>query len=324
MFITIGTDCSGIDSPVEALKQLVQELGSGLSYEHVWSCEKDKYAKQSILANHSPRIFYDDMLSRDHSLLPDVMLYSSGFPCQSFSLLGNRKGTNDPRSSITSKSPFTESLNVICLKKPKVFILENVANFKTIQNKEPYNFLMNKLKELDYYNIYDDIYNTKDYGIPQQRSRLYIIGISKEYTRKFTKPQPQPLKNITDFILNTLPSDGKGTKNKAILSKLNGTHPRIKQTNQQFHKFNIITSNNFDNSLENICPTLTHQCSSFFLPKQNRTISLKECLSLQGFDPDTFKIVVSKTQLSKQIGNSMSVNVLKAIFKEIFKVLLAE
>lgn len=321
MFLTIGTDCSGIDAPIEALRQLVQELGPALSYEHLWSCEIDKYAKQSIIANHSPRIFYDDMLTRDHSQLPDVQLYSAGFPCQSFSLLGNRQGTNDSRSSLV-KSPLTECLKVIELKKPKVFILENVANFKTIQNNEPYNFVMNKLKQLDYYNIYDDIYNTKNYGIPQQRRRLYIIGISKEYNTPYTKPQHQPLKDIKDFILDTTVYP-LTTTNKVILSKLNKTHPRTKETNQQFHKFNVITASNFDNSLENICPTLTHQCSSFYLPKYNRRLSIEECLLLQGFNPNTFKIVVSKTQLSKQIGNSMSVNVLKAIFKEIFKVILS-
>lgn len=92
--ITIGTDCSGIEAPIQALKQL------GIPFQHKWSCEIDKFARQSILANYQPEILYEDITKRDHSQLPDVDIYVCGFPCQSFSLMGKKLGTNDPRSNI--------------------------------------------------------------------------------------------------------------------------------------------------------------------------------------------------------------------------------
>lgn len=92
--ITIGTDCSGIEAPVQALLQL------NIPFRHLWSCEIDKYARQSIEANYKPEILYENIKTRDHSTLPYVDIYICGFPCQSFSLMGKRQGTNDPRGNI--------------------------------------------------------------------------------------------------------------------------------------------------------------------------------------------------------------------------------
>jgi DNA (cytosine-5)-methyltransferase 1 len=126
--ITIGTDCSGIEAPIEALKQL------GIPYQHKWSCEIDKFARKSIMANHPPEIMYEDITERDHSQLPDVDFYICGFPCQSFSLMGKQLGTKDPRGNI-----MLHCIDVIKKKQPPVFILENVKNFKFIENGRPFN-----------------------------------------------------------------------------------------------------------------------------------------------------------------------------------------
>ena len=130
--ITIGTDCSGIEAPIEALKQL------GIPFQHRWACEIDRYARQSILANNQPEIMYEDITKRDHSQLPDVDLYVCGFPCQSFSLMGKKKGTQDPRSNI-----MLHCIDVIKTKRPPIFILENVKNFKFIEKGKPFNYLLN-------------------------------------------------------------------------------------------------------------------------------------------------------------------------------------
>ena len=76
--LRIGTDCSGIEAPIEALKQL------GIPFEHKWACEIDRFARRSILANYQPEIIYEDITKRDHSELPDIDIYVCGFPCQSF------------------------------------------------------------------------------------------------------------------------------------------------------------------------------------------------------------------------------------------------
>jgi site-specific DNA-cytosine methylase len=79
--ITVATDCSGIDAPIEALKQL------GVSFKQLWYCDNNKYARETSEANHpKPEMFFDDMLSRNNKSLPHLDLYICGFPCQSFSL----------------------------------------------------------------------------------------------------------------------------------------------------------------------------------------------------------------------------------------------
>lgn len=83
---------------------------------------------------------YEDITKRDHSQLPDVDIYVCGFPCQSFSLMGRKKGMRDPRSNI-----MLHCIDVIKTKQPPVFILENVKNFKFIEQSKPYNYLLNEL-----------------------------------------------------------------------------------------------------------------------------------------------------------------------------------
>lgn len=84
--LRIGTDCSGIEAPIEALKQM------RIPFEHVWSCEIDPYARKSIEANYKPNILYEDIFKRNHNTLPDIDIYVCGFPCQPFSMARKRKG----------------------------------------------------------------------------------------------------------------------------------------------------------------------------------------------------------------------------------------
>ena len=122
--LRIGTDCSGIEAPIQALRQL------GIPHRHVWSSDIDKFCIQSIKSNYDPERLYGDpngpypdgdITKRDHSTLPDIDLYVCGFPCQPFSIAGDRKGFEDKRGNV-----FWSCLDVIKVKQPKYFILENV------------------------------------------------------------------------------------------------------------------------------------------------------------------------------------------------------
>jgi DNA (cytosine-5)-methyltransferase 1 len=305
MVIRIGTDCSGIEAPIEALKQMK------VPFQHVFCCEKDPYALMSIKANYNPDKIYTDITKRKHSLLPDIDIYVCGFPCQPFSLMGNKLGTEDTRSNI-----MFSCIKVIQKKLPKVFILENVKNFKFIQNGEPFNYLINTLKKIKTqekefaYNIYYDILNTKDYGIPQNRKRIFIIGIRKDIQiDEYKTPDTIPMKPLDDFILDkTIYTNTKNFKSIDL---------KLKKIN--YSKNYIFPNSNYVNPLQNMAPTLSTRCDIFFHSTYNRYLTYQECLLLQGFKKD-FKKVVSNTQMFKQIGNSMSVNVLKALFKKIFKI----
>jgi DNA (cytosine-5)-methyltransferase 1 len=298
--ITIGTDCSGIEAPIEALKQL------GIPFQHKWACEIDKYARQSILANYQPETMYDDITKRDHSQLPDVDLYVCGFPCQSFSLMGRKLGMLDPRGNIMN-----HCIEVIKHKQPPIFILENVKNFCTIENGKPFQYLIDTLSNLSVdnqqlYSIYWNIYNTKDYGIPQDRKRVYIVGIQQNIQiREFVQPQHIPLTDLDIYIQDKQVHTPK-------------THKCIQEKLKQIkHSTNYVFPNsNYVNPKKNICPTLTTRCDMFYHTTYHRYLTVTECLTLQGFS-ESFVQVVSNSQMFRQIGNSMSVNVLKTIMNEI-------
>lgn len=301
MVLHIGTDCSGIEAPIQALKNL------NIPFKHVFACEKDKFARKSIEANYKPEILYEDITTRNHKELPDIDLYVCGFPCQSFSLAGKQGGMNDPRGLIMN-----HCIEVIKHKQPVIFILENVKNFKHIDNGKAFKYLMDKLNELGTYNIYNDIYNTKDYGIPQNRERIYIMGVLKSKQKKeYKKPKTKKCKQIKEFILDT-----------TIYEPLNIPSTMAKHFKKEIKKNEIIICayGNFGRaSNNNISPTLTSGKKHFF---QNylRYLTAIEALLLQGF-PISFNKTVSETQLYKQAGNAMSVNVVEVIIKNLLDII---
>jgi DNA (cytosine-5)-methyltransferase 1 len=304
MVLRVGTDCSGIEAPLQALKNLK------VPFKQMWSCEIDKYARKSCEANYPvPKHIFTDITTRNHSDLPDIDLYVCGFPCQSFSLAGKKMGMEDPRGLIMN-----HCISVIEFKQPTYFILENVKNFKHIDQGKAFKYLLDKIEDMGTYNVYHDIYNTKDYGIPQNRERIYIIGILKSKQKSsFVKPLVKKCKPIKDFILDTTVQNREHPN--YIKSRVERVSDRI-NTAKYIH---IISSskNGFLLSDLNIIPALTLGSNHYIL-NYNRLISAKEALMVQGF-PKSFNQVVSNTQLKKQAGNAMSVCVVHAILKELFK-----
>lgn len=302
--LTIGTDCSGIEAPVEALRQL------GIAFEHSWSCEKDKYAVKSIQANYTPKRIYDDIATRNHKNLQHVDIYVCGFPCQPFSLLGKKQSLLDDRSNI-----MFHCIEVIKATTPTVFILENVRNFKYIENGQPFAYLLNELNGITHgnsqnaYHIYTDVLNTNDYGIPHNRERVYVIGILKKFQRQpFQTPRRIKMRPLYMFMNDTRVHNVTPKKNARKV---------IERFNLSLSDNNVIACAGYGNYMKDMTPSIT--CSTpLYLTKYKRYLTAKECLQLQGFSK-TFKQVVSDRQLRRQAGNAMSVNVVKSILKSIFK-----
>ena len=295
-FIRIGTDCSGIEAPIQALEKL------NISYKHVFSCDIDPYCIQSIKANYKPKIIFTDMTRRKLTDIPDIDLYVCGFPCQPFSSAGLRKGTKDKRGTI-----FYHCLDIINHKQPSYFILENVKGLVNIEKGTFFKNIIKLLSDINY-EVYYKVLNTKDYGIPQNRERLYIIGIRKDINKKFIWPQHMKMKKLTTFV-------DKNNKKKesippyVIKSNILNKIPK----NSLF--INISFPKNSFSDTDKICPCLTTANTHWYVPFQ-RKMTIKEMLRLQGF-PTSFVQVVSDTQMRKQIGNSMSVCVLENIFKQL-------
>ena len=182
--LRVGTDCSGIEAPIQALRQLK------IPFQHVFSSEIDKYCIQSIKANYHPEILFGDpdgpypngnITQRDINTVPDIDLYVCGFQCQPFSQAGKRKGFEDKRGNV-----FWSCLEVIKKKQPKYFILENVKGLlshdrpkdsKRGEYGKTWKTIWKEIKKMENYDykIQWKVLNTKDYGIPQNRERIFIV-----------------------------------------------------------------------------------------------------------------------------------------------------
>lgn len=294
--LKIGTDCSGIEAPIQALKRLK------VPFKHLFSSEKDKYAIQSILANYKPETLYTDMTEKRE--LPKLDMYVCGFPCQPFSIGGFRKGSKDCRGNI-----FLNCIETIQQTNPTLFILENVKGILSVEGGSYWKNIQTDLKNLTDYNIYWKVLNTRDYGIPQNRERVYMVGFLKEkQKREFEFPKKIKMKKIERFV------DYKITKKDKINRKAESME-KIKKSKGVFIDLGYLKYTNYNsNMLYSACLNIRNDV--WCIPMKRRA-TIKELLSLQAF-PKNFKQIVSDSQMKKQIGNSMSVNVLVHLFKSCF------
>ena len=294
--LKIATDCSGIEAPINALKQLK------IKHVHVFSSEIDKHAKKTLLDNYNPQFFFDDMTNRDLNVInTEIDLYVCGFPCQPFSTAGKGKGFDDSRGNI-----FLNCIETIKKLSPKYFILENV---KGLLKKEFWNVIYENLISTNY-NIFYKILNTKDFGIPQNRERLYIIGIKDD--KNFSFPREKKKKDLNLFVdKNDNTYYKTSERQEKILERL-----KISQPDSVFIEFafGVSKKRTFINS-NNECPCITANTRIWCVPK-HRYANIKELSMLQGFKNIDFS-GVSNTQAKRQIGNSMSVNVIKEIIKNL-------
>ena len=295
--LKIGTDCSGIEAPIEALKNICNKYD--LSYEHEFSSEISEYATEYIKNNHNPKILFNDMTKRKPEEIPYVDIYVSGFPCQPFSRANKYKTSVDPRLNL-----FEDCLKVIQTVSPQFFILENVKTLCTLNNGSYFNEIIKRLNNIGKYSLYHKVINSKELGIPQSRDRLYIIGVLNKYKKKeFNFPNAKPLQNINNFI-----------------NKYNKYKNEIKESNKELFK-NIPKESvfidtgfrgaKFPNS-DKWCPCITAQPNMWCVPMK-RKASVKEYFWLQGFNPDDKKITLSDHRMKILIGNSMTVNVIEEL-----------
>lgn len=309
----VGTDCSGIEGPVQALRNL------GIQHRHVFSSETNQFCIKSIKANYKPEVLYGDPESstpngditcRDNKNTPPCDLYVAGFPCQPFSLPGSRKGLNDIRGTV-----FEACLDYIRTQRPKFFVLENVKNLIHIENGSVFQYILGEINRIPDYAVSHTVLNTKDYGIPQSRNRIYIVGIrGSDYPFVFPEPIPcLSLESFVDWDDRTPSTEPRAQLCKDISNKLrqrNLPGAFFDQLHMQYSKKDPINKRGYP-----CAPCIL--CNSYiWCVPMNRRASHKELLQLQGF-PKDFVIDVSDTNFRKQIGNAMSVNVLEALFSKL-------
>lgn len=179
-----------------ALKKL------GVPFELVGYSEIDKYAIKCFEQNHGSKN-YGDMKLIDWSSVPDFDLLTGGFPCQSFSVAGHMKGELDPRGTL-----FYEIIRCAEIKKPKFMLLENVKGLTCKKFKDTFDKILSELDRVGY-NVAWKVLNSKDFGIPQSRARVWFVCIRKDIYEpfKFKFPEPVELKIfIKDILENEVDS----------------------------------------------------------------------------------------------------------------------
>lgn len=358
--INLATAFSGIGAIEHAFHRLA------IPYDLVFASDIDEHVKKSFFANYNiteDRWFnkVQDIDGRKYYNKVDLLV--GGTPCQSFSLVGKRRGLKDARGSL-----FYEFARLIKETRPNAFIFENVKGLLSHDRGNTWEVIKKSFEELGYV-YYPKVLNSKDYGIPQNRERLFVVGF-KNKKRTFKFPEPIKLKiSMQDLLEDStnpkyyLPDKGIDfVTNPKNLSKrytqINGDVALCEKANQQFnwHGDFIFESNgNVDKKyflsekvteyvlasgtknyyskpktdLKVARPLLATMAKMHragvdnYITREGRLRKLtpRECLRLMGFD-DTFKIVVSDTQMYRQAGNSIVVDVLMHILKEMYDIKL--
>jgi len=290
----------------------------GVDVKHLFSCDVNKHAKTTIMANFPPKVFYDDLTTRDNDAAPKADLYIAGFPCQPFSTAGLQQGFKDARGR---GEIFFHVRDYIEKKAPRVFVLENVSGLVKINGGQYYRAIIAALESLGTHNVYSKILDTKEQGLPQSRRRIYFIGIKKSCDDgSFEFPEPVPRPSINLFLDQTL-GDGKQLPPASQTTARANVKRALKEISAQ--GLNPLTEPfivDCDSSgprmkyMRDVTPCLTcSRAGGHWVTNRSRRMTKAEMMRMQGMHPESFKVAVSSAQLGKQIGNAMSVNVLERL-----------
>lgn len=272
------------------------ELGG----ECVFSSEWDEFAQQTYCSN------FDDMPAGDitkidESAVPDHDVLLAGFPCQPFSIIGNKQGFGDTRGTL-----FFDIERILRKKKPQAFLLENVRQLVSHDKGRTFLVIRERLKELGY-TIYYKILNALDFGLPQKRERIFIVGFRKQIVFDFPmgNGRYKPLSEILepdDDVDSSFFASERIRRARIKKCKIEPFYPSIWHEN----KGGNISVLPFS------CALRAGASYNYLLINGIRRPSGRELLRLQGF-PENFKIVVNITQIRKQTGNSVAIPVISAI-----------
>lgn len=303
----------GIGACTCALKRL------GINFEIVDYVEIDKYAVKSFNAINNTNFESQDICKWDKYIKVDLIMHGS--PCQDFSIAG--KGAGGDEGSGTRSSLMYETIRIVKKLKPKYVIWENVKNILSKKHIHNFNTYLETMEQLGYTNYYQ-VLNAKDYGIPQNRERVFVVSILGDKIFEF--PQKQELKTKLKDILED------EVKEKYYLSEEKQNDSFVERKYKHFIEENGYMPNMFnpynEKEIKKVAPTQTTTCgnttssSTILIKEENkiRKLTPQECWRLMGFDDEDYlkaSKVCSNTALYKQAGNSVVVNVLEEILKNL-------
>lgn len=367
--VVIGTLFSGIGAIEHAFQRL------GIKHKIAFAGDIDGHVKKSYMANHpiDESAWHDDVKDFDARKFKNkIDILVGGSPCQSFSMVGKRGGLEDTRGTL-----FYDFARIVDECRPRVFIFENVRGLLSHDSGRTWRIIQDVFMSLGY-DINTQTMNSKDYGIPQHRERIFVVGFRNKST-KFTFPEPIPLEHTMQDFLEDF-TDSKyylGTKGVKFVTssknrlkrytQINGEIALCEKANQQFNWHGDFVFEGVEKAIDSdeFVFNVNDVEEKYFLSKKVKTYVLaggtknfktskatdlpvarpllqsmhkmhragvdnyityergkirkltpRECLRLMGFR-DSFKITVSDTQMYRQAGNSIVVDVLMALLKQI-------
>jgi DNA (cytosine-5)-methyltransferase 1 len=296
----------------------------------VFTSEWDKYSKQTYRANFGEIPFGDITKSETKNYIPDNFdVLCAGFPCQAFSIAGRRGGFEDTRGTL-----FFDVAEIIKKKQPKAIFLENVKGLRNHDKGKTLATILNVLREdLNYYVPEPKVLNAKDFGVPQNRERIFIVGFRKDLgITEFKYPEPTKKDSVLGDILEKEEVSVKYYLSTTYVQTLKNHRARHERKGNGFG-YEIIPNDGTANAV--VCGGMGRERNlvfderlSSFKPITNitgkvnregiRKMTPREWARLQGF-PDNFKIVVSDAQAYKQFGNSVAVPAIQATAEKIIE-----
>lgn len=259
-----------------------------LGAECVFASEWNKEARKTYEANFKPispnlferENFAGDITKVDKADIPDFDLLTAGFPCQPFSQAGLKKGFDDIRGTL-----FFEIAEIIRIKRPSAFFLENVMHLHKHDNGKTFETIKSILTEELGYSFQEFVVRASDYGLPQHRPRLFMIGFS-DPSKSIVRPGSLPLKATMSDILG-----GKCSREIGYTLRVGGRGSGVHDRR------------NWD---------------TYIVDGQQRRLTSDEAKLMQGF-PDDFDFPVSEPQAMKQLGNSIAVDAVREFSREIIR-----
>lgn len=250
-------------------------------FEMVMACEKNEKARETYIENFGSKYdleneknFPKDVTLLNEKNIPDFDILCAGFPCQAFSRVGKQKGFEDTRGTL-----FFDVARILKSKNPEYFILENVANIIKHDKGKTFEVISNTLSELGYYFEFK-ILKLSNYGLPQYRPRIYIIGSKSK--KEIIFPEPVKLKyNMSDVL------GGKCKREIGFTLRVGGRHSPINDR---------------------------HNWDGYIVDGKEIRLNVEQAKKMQGF-PAEFKFNVSENQSMKQLGNSVSPEIVDKLIK---------
>ncbi len=286
----------------------------GDAIEFVFASEIDKHAKESYFLNYN-EMPKGDITKIDAKDIPKHDILLAGFPCQAFSVAGHRKGFEDTRGTL-----FFDIARIASFHKPRVLFLENVKGFVGHDKGKTFKIVKKTLEDIGY-RVFYKVLNSKDFDIPQNRERIYIVAFLNGIDDFEFPTGTEPKKTIKYFLEESV-DEIFYYNNKPLFDKIKDDIKRD-DTMYQWRRHYVRENKN------NLCPTLTanmgtggHNVPIIKDKKGIRKLTPTECLRFQGFS-DNFKFPknMALSHRYKQAGNSVTIKVVEEIAKAIRDVL---